>query len=294
MPRRPKRDRAKGKAASVPPGDDRFAPHPDQSIDVVYIIGRAAHLVGARLKVVVGVMLASLAVAAVSGFIVSAAGAGGFLTLDNVIVGMMVTWLLGLLLQTPLVGAAIEIHTERRGLALEFLRRGLARFGAIFAASLAVALIGAVIATVGVFFQLGLMKILDSLPLGFVNVILGFVGSVIILVICLRAITAFSLVVPIILIEDTAAGAALRRSWEIGWRNGSPIFLAVLLPALVANGVLFLASFMPAFIYIPVGIVLAILLALYNSAVVPSSYVIIREFNDGVDPAHLLRAPRRR
>jgi len=277
-----------------PAGDDRFAPHPDQPIDVVYVIGRAAHLVGARLRVVASVMLASLVVAALAALVVSALGQTELLTIDNVLVAMLVTWLLGLVLQAPLVGAAIEVHTERRDLAMVFLRRGLANIGPLLAASGAVTVIGAVVFTVAAFLQIGLVMGLNRLPLDFVGIMLAFIGSVMILALALRVVTAFSLVMPIILVEGRPVGEALGRSWEIGWPNGSPIFLAVLLPALLGQGVLFLSSFMPEFIHLPVGIVLALLLALYNSAVVPAAYVVIREYNDGLDPAHLLRAPGRR
>ncbi len=293
MPRRPKRDRA-ARAKAALPKDDRFAAHPNEAIDVVYVMGRAAHLVGARFKVVLGVMLASMAVLALSGFIASGAGVEGATDLSNVPVAMLLAWILSLLLQAPLVGAAIEVHTERRDLPAEFFRRALSNLGALIGASLVVAIIAAVATTLGVFLQMGLIKAIDALPLGFFGLVLGFIGSVTILVLVLRFVTAFSLVVPIILVEGLGAGAALGRSWAMGWRNGSPIFLAVLLPALLAQGVLFLASFMPGFINIPVAIVLGIGLALYNSTIVPAAYVVIREYNEGLNPAHLLRSKRRR
>ena len=287
MPRRPRHDRD-AEAIAALPEDDRFAAHPDQSIDVVYVMGRAAHLVGARPREVVGVMLASLVIAGVLILGVTATGAMGEDRSWTMLLTVLLAWSFGLLLQTPLVGAAIEVHTERRGLALEFLRRGLARFGHLLVASLAVVLIVAVVSTLAGLLQMGLALLVGSLPLGFVGLIVIFIGSVALLVTALRIITAFSLVIPIIIIEGLEPVLALRRSWEIGWPNGTPIFLALLLPALLAQFVLFLAGFMPAFINIPVAIVLGLGLALYNSAVIPTAYVVIREFVDGLDPAQLI------
>ena len=62
----------------------------------------------------------------------------------------------------------------------------------------------------------------------------------------------------------------------------------VLIPMLLAQFAAFLAGFMPLFISIPVSVALGVGLALYNSAVVPVSYVVIREYVDGLDPAQLL------
>lgn len=287
MPRRPKRDRAAGTTDALP-ANDRFAPHPDESIDVVYVMGRAGELVGSRPKEVVGVMLASLALTGLAALAISLAGAFDEEPSGLVMLVVLATWSLGLLIQTPLVGAAIEVHTEHRGLALQFLRRGLDRFGRLFAASFAVVAIVGVVGTVAAFLQVGLVTVTNALPLGFVGVMVIFGGSLTLLLLALRIITAFSLVVPIILVENLAPGAALGRSWEIGWRNGTPIFLALLIPALLAQFVLFLAGFMPTFISIPAAIILGLGLALYNSAVVPVSYVVIREYVEGLDPAQLL------
>ncbi|MEM9454805.1 MAG: hypothetical protein AAGF11_11545 [Myxococcota bacterium] len=293
MPRRPRRDRD-AEAIAALPDDDRFAAHPDQSIDVVYVMGRAAHLVGARLREVVAVMLASLVLAGVLVLGVTASGAMGEDRSWTMLLTVLLAWSFGLLLQTPLVGAAIEVHTERRGLALEFLRRGLARFGHLLVASLAVLFIVAVVSTLAACLQLGLAWVVGSLPLNFVGIIIVFVGSVALLVAALRIITAFGLVVPIILVEGLEPALALRRSWEIGWRNSTSIFLALLLPTLLAQFVLFLAGYMPAFITIPVAIVLGVGLVLYNSAVIPAAYVVIREYVEGLDPAQLLSGRRGR
>lgn len=293
MPRRPKRDRA-AEATAALPANDRFAAHPGQPIDVVYVIGRAAHLVGARPREVVAVMLASLGIAGILVLGVTSAGALGEDRSWVMLLTVLLAWSFGLLLQAPLVGAAIEVHTEQRGLALQFLRRGLARFGHLFVASLAVIFIVGVVSAAAFALQMGLVLVIASLPLGFVGVMLTFIGSVALLVIAMRIITAFSLVVPIILIEGLEPALALRRSWEVGWPNGTPIFLALLLPALLAQFVLFLAGFMPAFISIPAAIVLGLALALYNSAVIPTAYVVIREFVHGKDPALLLARSRPR
>ncbi|MCA9706765.1 MAG: hypothetical protein KDK70_13015 [Myxococcales bacterium] len=292
MPRRPSRDRAAQVAASLP-DDDRFAPHPHDSIDVIYVIGRAAHLVAARPKEVVGVMLASLAIA---GILVAGAMSADALDAERsqvVLWAVVLAWAFGLLLQAPLVGAAIEVHTERRGLALEFLRRGLARFGALLAASLAVLGIGAVVGSLGALVQWGLVAGVARLPLGFASVMVTFLGSLAVLLVVLRIVTAFSLVIPILLVEGLAPAEALRRSWQLGWPNGTPIYLALLLPALLAQFVLFLAGYLPLFISLPVAVVLVVGLSLYNSAIVPASYVVIREYVDGLDPARLLGGAKR-
>src|SRR5262245_52401982 len=55
--------------AAAQPEDDRFAPHPGQTIDTVYVISTAFELVFARPRVVGAVMLASVVLSAAISFL---------------------------------------------------------------------------------------------------------------------------------------------------------------------------------------------------------------------------------
>lgn len=300
----PSRRRPTAAPAEALPEDDRFAPHRGESIDAVYVIGRAVELIIARPREVVGVMLAGLAVAAllVLAFVTvgvtnnalwTAVGIDGVMHPASIMVLMVLGWSCALLLQTPLVGSAIEVHTQRRGLYAEFLRRGIAHFSSLALASLAMLGITAVVLTVALALQLAVITITALIPVQFIVVMLRFVGFVAIVVTALRVITAFSLVVPVIVVEQLAPRDALRRAWALGWPNSQPMFLALLLPSLLIQGMLFVLAFLPPFISIPCNVVAGVGLALYQSVLVPVSYVAIREYVDGLDPERLVGRSRR-
>lgn len=298
-PRRPKRRGAEPEPAAALPDDDRFAPHPGETIDTVYVIARAVDLVLARPREVLGVMLASVVISAilllpvVSFDVLGLAGLEEPMHPARLTVILVLGWACGLLLQAPLVGSAIEVHTTRRGLFLQFLRRGTAHLPQLMLASLAVlgitvvtlaaagALVAAVIATTA------------FVPWDFVTLMLRVAGMVAVMVVAMRVITAFALVVPVIVVERLAPGDALRRAWTLGWPNSFPILMALLLPSILAQIVLFVTGFMPATVMITAAVVLGLALAIYQSVVAPVAYIAIREYVDGIDPARLLaRSPR--
>jgi hypothetical protein len=203
-------------------------------------------------------------------------------------------WACALLLQAPLVGSAIEVHTQRRGLHAEFLRRGIAHLGDLVVTGLAVLGICLVVVAVAVVLQLVVVTITGLVPWLVVMVMLRFAGFMAVMVYALRLITAFGLVVPVVVVEQLAPAAALRRAWALGWPNSFPMLLAFVLPVLVIQGVLFVLNYLPGFIAIPSNLVLGIGLALYESVLVPVAYVAIREYVDGIDPGRLVgRGPRR-
>ncbi len=285
--------------------DDRFAPHRGQTIDAVYVIGRAVELIIARPREVVGVMLASVALAGALLFALGAVGVinnplwtavgiDGVMHPVSLIALVVLGWSCALLLQTPLVGSAIEVHANRRGLHAEFMRRGMASFSTLVLASLAMLGISAVVITIALALQLAVIQLASLIPVPFVMVIVTFVGMVVILVTALRVITAFSLVVPIIVVEGLPLRDALQRSWAIGWPNSFPMFLALVLPTLVVEALMFIVGFLPAFVSIPFAVVAATGVALYDSVLVPVAYVAIREYVDGLDPARLAARPGRR
>ncbi len=286
------------------PEDDRFVPHPGQSIDAVYVIARGFELIVARPWQVGGVVLASLAVSGlllfalvalglVENALFSAVGVDGPRHPAAMMVLLVLGWSSSLLLQTPLVGSAIEVHTQRQGLHVEFLRRGVARMGDLVTSGLAVLGISLVAIVVAVVLQLVIVKVTAFVPWEVVTMMLRVVGFVAIVVTVLRVLTSLGLVVPVVVVEQLPATEALRRAWALGWPNSFPILTGFVLPALVVQGVLYVASFLPGFISIPANLVLGGGLALYECVLVPVAYVAIREYVAGIDPGRLVRTGRR-
>jgi hypothetical protein len=269
------------------------------------VIGGGFELILARPLPVLGVLVASLLLSGSFGFglvslglvenaLFGAVGVEGVTHPGAMMVLLVLGWACGLLLQAPLVGSAIEVHTQRRGLHEEFLHRGLARMGDLVVSGLAVLGISAVKLRVAVVLQLVVVKLTAFVPWQVVMVMLRVAGFVTIVVAALRVITSFALVVPVIVVEQLPAADALRRAWALGWPNSFPMLMAFLLPVLVIQGVMFVAFYLPAFISIPVGLVLGLGLAAYESVLVPVAYVAIREYVDGIDPERLVgRAVRR-
>jgi len=303
-PAAPRRRKPSAAPAGLP-ADDRFIPHPGSSIDAVYVIAGGFELILARPLQVLGVMLASVVLSGLFSFalvalglaenaLFGAVGIAGVTHPGTMVVLLVLGWALALLLQTPLVGSAIEVHTQRHGLHAEFLRRGLARMGDLVVSGLAVLGIAAVTIVMTVVLELVLVKLTAFVPWLVVVVMVRFAGFVALVVVTLRVITSFSLVVPVIVVEQLPPAEALRRAWALGWPNSFPMFLAFLLPVLVVQGVMFVVNYLPLFISIPVGLVLATGLAAYESVLVPVAYVAIREYVDGVDPGRLMSAGRRR
>lgn len=291
-------------AAEPEPDDDRFAPHRGHSIDAVYVIARAVELIIARPREVLAVMFASVvlagllllalgAVGITNNPLWTAVGIDGVMHPASLIALLVLGWSCALLLQTPLVGSAIEVHTSRRGLHAEFLRRGIASFSSLVVASLAMLALSAVVITVALVLQLAVIKLTGLIPVPFIVVMLQFASMVAILVTAVRVITALSLVVPVIVVERLPTADALRRSWAIGWPNSFPMFVALVLPTLLVQALLFVVGFLPAYIAIPFSVVAGLGVALYQSVIVPVAYVAIREYVDGLDPGHLV-APRGR
>ncbi len=287
------------------PDDDRFTPHPGQRIDAVYVIARGAELVIARPLPVLAVLLASavlsgllllalVAAGAMSNPLVAAVGIDGTTHPAAILLLFVLGWAGSLLLQTPLVGSAIEIHTARRGLHAEFLQRGLARMGDLVTAGLAMLGLCAGVLVAGVLAQLLVVTITSLIPWLVVAVMLQVAGLVMVVTTCLRIITCFGLVVPVIVVEQRPASEALRRAWALGWPSSTALLLGFLLPALVVQGMLYVFGFLPAFISIPVTLVLGLGLAAYQAALVPAAYVAIREYVDGLDPGQLLARGGRR
>jgi hypothetical protein len=286
------------------PEDDRFIPHRGDKIDTIYVIDRAAELIVARPREVLGVMLASLVLAGLlllglvtlgvtHNVLWTAVGIEGVMHPASMLLLLVLGWSCVLLLQAPLVGSAIEFHTTRRGLYAEFLRRGVANFSSLVVAGLAMLGITAVVLTIALVLQLVVITITAFIPAQVVVVMLRFVGVVTIVVVALRVITALSLVVPVIVVEQLPPADALRRAWVLGWPNSFPMLLALLLPTLVLQGVLLVLNYLPPFIAIPCNILGGVGLALYQSVLVPVSYVAIREYVDGLDPERLLTRSRR-
>jgi hypothetical protein len=292
-----RRRKAPAPAAALP-SDDRFAPHPGQAIDAAYVMSRGFELIIARPWVVLGVMLVSLVVA---GALVAAlvgvrfadnalfAAVGIEHTTHPVAMLMLLVlgWSAALLLQAPLVGAAIEVHGARRGLHLEFLRRGLARLSDLVVAGVGMLAISAVTLAVGVLLQRLVVLATGVLPWEVAVVMLRFAGFLAITVMALRVVTTFALALPIIVVEQRTAVDALRRAWALGWPHSVPMLLAFLLPALVVQGLLFVLGFMPGPTPLVSNLVFGLGLALYQSVLMPVAYVAIREYVDGIDPARL-------
>lgn len=301
----PSSRRRKPVAPAGLPEDDRFVPHPGHSIDAVYVIARGFELILARPLQVMGVMAASVVVSGLLlfglvslGFIENmlfhAAGIDGLHHPGAMMVLVVLGWACALLLQAPLVGSAIEVHTQRRGLHAEFLRRGLAHMGALVVTGLAVLGISIAVVALAVVLQVLVVMITELVPWMVVMVMLRFAGFVAVVVFALRVITAFGLVVPVVVVEQLPPAEALRRAWALGWPNSFPMLLAFLLPLLVTQGVLYVLNFLPGFISIPSNLVLGVGLALYESVLVPVAYVAIREYVDGIDPGRLVGRGSRR
>lgn len=296
--------RRKAPTASTPglPEDDRFSPHPGQSIDAVYVIARGFELIVARPGPVLGVLLASAVIGGGLGGLLGLAFSKGLfspLGIDGptqpiaLMLLLMIGWACGLPLQAPLVGSAIEVNTQRRGLHMEFLRRGLARLGDLVLAGLAVLAITFVVLVVAVALQVAVVWITSFVPWQVVQVMLRVAGIVVVMVAALRIIYALGLVAPVIVVEQLPAPDALRRAWALGWPNSFSMLLAFALPVLTFQGILYVFSYLPGFISIPVTIIIDVGMILYLSVLMPVSYVAIREYVDGVDPDRLARMGRR-
>lgn len=299
-------ERKRGKKASTststggppPSEDDRFAPHPGETIDTVYVIARAVDLIGARPWEVVRIMVAGLvlwvalllALLSIDQF--GAAGVDNPMHPASLTAFLVLGWACGLLLQAPLVGSAIEVHTTHRGLFLEFLRRGVAQLPNLIVASLGALLITSVVMALTGGLVAAIIAITAPIPWTFVVLILRFMGSVALSVVALRVITSFGLVVPVVVVERLGPGAALRRAWTLGWPNSFPIVMALLLPSLLVQAVLFITGFLPGIVMVVAATVLGLMLAIYQSVVAPVAYVAIREYVDGLDPASLLARHR--
>jgi len=297
--------RRKAAATAALPDDDRFAPHPGQRIDAVYVIARGFELVFSRPVPVIGVMLASLvlsglllfalvAVGMLDNALFAAVGIEGAAHPAAAMVLLVLGWACALLLQAPLVGSAIEVHTLRRGLHVEFLRRGLARMGDLVGAGLAMLVISTAVLAAATLAYLLVVTVTAFIPWEVVVVMLRVAGFVAVVVLALRVITALGLAVPVIVVEQLPTADALRRAWALGWPNSFPMIMAFLLPALVVQGVLYVFDFMPPWLAIPVNLVLGLGLALYESVLVPVAYVAIREYVDGLDPQRLVSQGGRR
>jgi hypothetical protein len=298
--------RRKAPTASAPglPEDDRFSPHPGQSIDAIYVIARGFELIVARPGPVIGVLLASAVVSGVLLFALVTLGVvenALFTSLGitgpehpaAMLLLLVLGWSCALLLQAPLVGSAIEVNTQRRGLHMEFLRRGLARLGDLVLAGLAVLGISFVALMVAVALQLAVVWITSVVPWQVVQVMLRLAGTVVVMVVALRIIYAFGLVAPVIVVEQLPARDALRRAWALGWPNSFPMLTAFALPVVTFQGILYVFSYLPGFISIPVTIIIDVGMILYLSVLMPVSYVAIREYVDGIDPDRLARMGRR-
>ena len=267
-------------------------------------MGRAGELVFERFGHVVAVAVGSvllsagllyglLAVGALHNQLWAAVGIESYTDPAGLLAMMILSWAATLLMQTPLVGSAIEIHTNQRGLFSLFLGRGLAKIPQIIAAAIALVLISLAVLSLVFAMLMGVMAVGNAIPWSFVGFIVKAVAGGMVLYGGLRVMVAFSLVAPVLVVEQLGVVDALRRSWSIGWRNAHAIFWAVLIPMLVLQAVLFLASFMPWYILYGVAIVGVGLQSLYNASVVPVAYVAIREFVDGLHPMKLVgRSPR--
>ncbi|MEM7159072.1 MAG: hypothetical protein AAF799_39915 [Myxococcota bacterium] len=295
-------------AAFTPPDDDDtaflFAAHPDQTIDTSYIIERAFHLIGERPLQVIGIAVASALLG--WGMLLGITGLGA---LDNslsqsvgidavthpvsVIALMLLAWSAALLLQAPLIGAAIEVHTdERRGFFSLLLNRAVGKLPQLMAGSLFVILATMLVMTITMGLVTGLVVLAGMLPWDFIALLIQIVGVLVFMFLGMRALVGSSMLVPVMLVEELALGDALRRSWTMGWRNGTAILWALLLPNLLLQAVLFPTQFMPWYIGMGIALVGGIGLSLYYTAVVPVTYVAVREYIDGLHPGRLLVARR--
>ncbi len=284
--------------------DDLFSPHPDQTIDVLYVMGRAGELVIDRFWHVVAVTVGSallsggllyglVQLGALHNALWSAVGIDSYSHPGGLLVMMVLSWAAALLMQTPLVGSAIETHADRRGLFAVFLNRGLGSLPQIIGAALALVLISVGVVTIALVLVLGVVALGNAIPVAFIGFMVKAIGTTVVLYTALRVIIALSLVAPVLVVEQVGVVLALRRSWTLGWPNAHAVFWAILVPMLVFQAVVFLASFMPWFVSLFVALAGGAVLSLYNAAVVPVAYVAIREFVDGLHPVRLIGRTRR-
>ena len=308
--RRAEQGRPTSRSAGGPVDDDSddtaylFQAHPDQTIDTSYIFERAFQLIGARPLQVIGIAIAStllgwVMILAITGLgalessLAADAGIDGVTHPLSVIVLLLLAWSAALLLQAPLIGAAIEVHTdERRGFFSLLLSRALGKLPQLLAGSFFVIGATAVVMALTMGLITGVVLIAGMLPWDFVSTLVQIVGFLAFTYLGLRAMVGSSLLVPVMLVEELALGEALRRSWALGWRNGTAILWALLLPNLLLQAVLYPTQFMPWYIGLGVALVGGIGLSLYYTAVVPVTYVAVREYIDGRHPGRLLAARR--
>lgn len=286
-------------SAAAEDTDFLFTAHPTDSIDASYVLGRGFQLIGERPRQVLGVLLAS---AVLSGLLIfgmfsasmfdnavwQAAGISDVMHPVSLIALLMLWWAASLVLQAPLIGSAIELHTEGRGLFAKMLQRAMSTLPRLLGASALVLLIVGLVMTVALLIQSQVVAVAAMIPWNFFQVVtLGF-GSLLVMYLAIKMIAGVSLVVPVILVEDLAVIPAVVRSWALGWRHGFAILWAILLPTLLVEVLLVPAQVMPYPVDIILSLVLTIGLTLYTTTVIPVAYVAIREYGEGLHPGRIL------
>ena len=211
----------------------------------------------------------------------------------GVAVSGMMSWGVSLLFQGPLVGATIEASSDRapKRLLLEFLRRGLVNLKTVIAVTGLTTLyfLGVLIVAV---LALRLVFLVGGFLPGLAGLAFVVAGMVTILFYSIRFALGLSLGIPIVLVEETSAIGALRRSWSLTANNRYAIAFAAIIPifAFVIGWLLLSVIALEALgLYLVCS---AVGMLLYAMALGPATYVVFRDQIEGCRPDQLLERGR--
>jgi hypothetical protein len=203
---------------------------------------------------------------------------------------LLIVWCVGVLLQGPLTGAALEANSTREGLLPVFGRRAMEGLKPLLIISLlnmvlVVAIIASWVAAVAL-----LVKISAAIG-GFIGGLALAVGGVVSAFAALGGVLRFSLAAPAHLIEGLEPVAALKRSAELTRGTALAIAAAMFLPVGVFYfGTVALATF-GAFAYQAVSVAWVlgfyIFYMMLAMAFVPAAYIVYRHYVDEIPPHKL-------
>ncbi len=283
--------------------DYLLTPEPEASIGPIDVIGRTLHLLLTRPLALLGLIVASSAVFWTLTFVLTEMSspitslmtelglrklAVGF---QAVFVGVL-SWAASTIVQAPIVGAAIEAQTGRRDLLRSFFQRGVRHLPAVLGSVAAVVAISIAVLATALGAEALLIKLGGALPQGdFAFMLVVGAGSLVIGYLALRTLLGFSLVAPIVLVEELGAKAAVIRSWRLTAGNRYAIGFGILLPLLGLSIATVVVGSVAPTVAPWFNLSANLFLVLYATAMAPAAYVAFREFIDGVAPSKLLVKP---
>lgn len=203
---------------------------------------------------------------------------------------LLLVWSLGLLLQGPLTGAALEANSNKEGLLPRYSERATENFKALVQISLINALFVCLVLAAWTAALLTLAKIAGLIG-GFLGTLALAIGGVVSAFYAIGACFRLCLAPPVLLVEGLAPVDAIKRSVELTKGSAGALAGAAFLPiGLFFFATIFLTGFgILAHPSIAVAWVLGfyVLYSMLCMAFVPASYIVYRHYVDEVPPHKL-------